>query len=91
MTGHTPNPHGQESGPHPLAMWPRAAAHALRISERLLWDWTRSEGLPHVRIGNVVLYPVACLQSWLLDRAEAAVPGADAPSAGGSTGSAAAG
>ena len=42
MTGHTPNPHGQESGPHPLAMRPRAAAHALGISERLLWDWTRS-------------------------------------------------
>jgi len=91
MTGHTPNPHGQESGPYQLAMRPRAAARALGISERLLWDWTRSEGLPHVRIGNVVLYPVACLQSWLFDRAKAAVPGADVPPAGGSTGSAAAG
>jgi len=91
MTSHTPNPNGQDSGPHPLAMRPRAAAHALGISERLLWDWTRTEGLPHVRIGNVVLYPVACLQRWLIDRTEAAAAGADVFTADGSTGPAAAG
>jgi len=91
MKGHNTNHNGHESGSHPLAMRPQAAARALGISERLLWDWTRTEGLPHVRIGNVVLYPVACLQSWLLSRAEAAAPGADLPAADGSTRSAAVG
>jgi hypothetical protein len=53
----------------PLALRPRDAARALAISERLLWDWTRSEGVPHVRIGNVVLYPVEVLKTWLATRA----------------------
>lgn len=51
-----------------LALRPRDAARELSISERLLWDWTRSEGLPHVRIGTVVLYPVDGLRQWLNDR-----------------------
>jgi hypothetical protein len=33
----------------PMALRPKDAARALAISERLLWEWTRSEGLPHVR------------------------------------------
>lgn len=53
----------------PLALRPRDAAKALGISERLLWDWTRTEGVPHVRIGNVVLYPVEALKNWLATRA----------------------
>jgi hypothetical protein len=53
----------------PLALRPRDAARALGISERLLWDWTRAEGVPHVRIGNVVLYPVEVLKDWLAARA----------------------
>lgn len=51
-----------------LALRPRDAARELSISERLLWDWTRSEGLPHVRIGAVVLYPVDGLRQWLNER-----------------------
>jgi len=58
--------------PEPLALRPRDAARALGISERTLWDWTRTERLPHVRIGNVVLYPVGCVKQWLSDRAAAA-------------------
>ena len=58
--------------PEPLALRPRDAACALGISERTLWDWTRTERLPHVRIGNVVLYPVGCVKQWLADRADAA-------------------
>jgi hypothetical protein len=53
----------------PLALRPRDAARALGISERLLWDWTRTEGVPHVRIGNVVLYPVEVLKNWLATKA----------------------
>ena len=58
--------------PEPLALRPRDAARALGISERTLWDWTRTERLPPVRIGNVVLYPVGCVKQWLADRADAA-------------------
>jgi hypothetical protein len=53
----------------PLSLRPRAAAQALGISERLLYDWTRTEGVPHVRIGNVVLYPVDVLKNWLATKA----------------------
>lgn len=55
--------------PPRLALRAREAAAALGISERLLWDWTRGEGVPHVRIGNVVLYPVGEVRQWLRCRA----------------------
>lgn len=68
----------------PMALRPREAARALGISERLLWDWARTEGLPHLRIGNVVLYPVAALRTWLADRvaaaSQAAIASADSDS-----------
>lgn len=51
-----------------LALRLRDAARELSISERLLWDWTRSEGVPHLRIGAVVLYPVDGLRQWLNER-----------------------
>lgn len=54
----------------PLALRPREAARELGISERLLWEWTRTEGVPHIRIGNVVLYPVAGLRRWLDERSD---------------------
>ena len=57
------------SGPPRLALRAKEAAEALGISERLLWDWTRGEGVPHVRIGNVVLYPVSEMRHWLRCRA----------------------
>jgi excisionase family DNA binding protein len=52
----------------PLSLRPADAAKALGISERLLWRWTREQLVPHVRIGNVVLYPVDELQRWLNER-----------------------
>lgn len=74
-------PHAAMTVPPPtpsLALRPRDAARELSISERLLWDWTRSEGLPHVRIGTVVLYPVDGLRQWLNDRSNSL---ADSPEA----------
>lgn len=62
-----------------LALRPREAARELGISERLLWKWTRSEGVPHVRIGGVVLYPVAGLQRWLDERSVPSRAGARPP------------
>ena len=52
-----------------LAMRPREAAAALGISERLLWAWTHSGEIPHVRIGKAILYPVDVLRRWLDERA----------------------
>jgi excisionase family DNA binding protein len=53
---------------NPLAVRSREAAKLLGISERLMWEWTRSEGVPHCRIGGVVLYPVEELRAWLAER-----------------------
>lgn len=52
-----------------LALRPREAAAALGISPRLLWTLTKKGQVPCLRLGSgkrqVVLYPVAELQSWL--------------------------
>jgi excisionase family DNA binding protein len=50
-----------------LALRPVEAAEALGICERKLWEITadRTSGIPHVRFGRAVLYPVAELERWL--------------------------
>lgn len=54
----------------PFAIRPKAAAALLGISERLLWEWTRDHGVPHFRLGNVVLYPVRELKAWVSAQAQ---------------------
>jgi len=54
-----------------LALRPPEAAQALGISERLLWDMTKRGEVPHLRMGRAVVYPVAALDRWLAERAEA--------------------
>ena len=49
----------------PLALRPKEAAEALGISERLLLDWSAEHGLPCLRLGRVVLYPVDSIREWL--------------------------
>ena len=51
----------------PLALRPRDAAKALGISPRKLWAMTFEEqpGLPYIRCGRLVRYPVADLQRWI--------------------------
>jgi predicted site-specific integrase-resolvase len=52
-----------------LALRPRAAAKALGISPRLLWQLSHDGHIPCVRLGRgkrqTVLYPTADLQNWL--------------------------
>jgi hypothetical protein len=56
-----------EPAPPWLALRPKHAAKALDIGERKLWEITadRSSGIPHVRFGKAVLYPVRELRDWL--------------------------
>ena len=58
-----------------LALRPREAAKALGISPRLLWQLTHDKEIPCVRVGSgkrqSVLYPVALLQAWMAERAQA--------------------
>ncbi len=51
----------------PLALRPPEAAKALGIGVRKLWEITadRTSGIPHVRLGKVVVYPVRELADWL--------------------------
>jgi excisionase family DNA binding protein len=59
----------------PLALRPREAAKALGISPRHLWQLTKDGKVPCVRVGDgkrkTVLYPVAELQAWLTQQANA--------------------
>ena len=57
----------------PLALRAKAAAAALSISERHLFDLTRNGVIPCVRVGGgsrqTKLYSVEALQRWLTDKA----------------------
>jgi hypothetical protein len=55
-----------------LALRPREAAMAISISERKLWEITADadSGIPYIKLGTVVLYPVSGLERWLNEQAE---------------------
>jgi hypothetical protein len=59
----------------PLAVRRRDAARMLSISDRTLWDLTRAQIVPCIRVGTgkrkMVLYSVKDLQAWLTRQAEA--------------------
>lgn len=48
----------------------RPAAAALGISERKLWEITadKTSGIPVIKLGKAVLYPVTGLEQWLAAR-----------------------
>ena len=58
-----------------LALRPKDAARALGIGERKLWEITadHTSGIPHIRFGKAILYPVRELQDWLAARARAPI------------------
>ena len=54
----------------PLALRPPEAAKALGIGVRKLWEITadRTSGIPHVRLGKAVVYPIRELADWLTSK-----------------------
>lgn len=63
----------------PLLVPPREAAPLLGVSERKLWELTKSNTVPHLRIGRKVLYSPRALAAWV-DR-QHATPQPPAPPA----------
>lgn len=57
----------------PLALRPREAARMLGVSERFLWDLTKSGSMPCVRMGTgkrqTVRYPMKAIIKWLDENA----------------------
>jgi hypothetical protein len=55
-----------------LSLRPRAAARALNIGERKLWEITadQTSGIPFIRLGKLILYPVEDLRRWLSEKAK---------------------
>jgi len=60
-----------------ITLRPRDAARALGVCERVLWQMTKEEDIPHFRVGRLVLYPVAELTKWAGQRAQQHAGGAD--------------
>ena len=52
----------------PLGLRPKDAARALGIGERLLWTLTNQGKIPHLRLGQAVVYPVHVLRDWLTEQ-----------------------
>ena len=51
---------------HDLAMLTtRQTAKALAISPRKLWEMTKLNQIPHVRLGRCVRYPLIDLKRWI--------------------------
>ena len=56
-----------------LSVRPHEAAKLLSISERTLATWTKSEGLPSIKVGRIVLYSIPDLARWLESRKQGEV------------------
>ncbi len=65
------NDHASPDSVPMLTLRPKDAARALGIGERKLWEITadRTSGIPHVRFGKAILYPVRELRDWLAKQA----------------------
>jgi len=65
-----------------LALRPREAAAALGVCEWVLWEMTKADQVPHVRIGKTgksVIYPVDELRTWLSRKAAEPQPKRERP------------
>lgn len=62
-----------------MALRRREAAKTLGVSERWLWEKTKSGEIPCVKAGRCTLYPVAMLEEWLRSQAAAQQQGGERP------------
>ena len=53
-----------------LALRPEEAAEAVGVCVKTLRKWMRNEGLPYLRLDNVVLIPRSQLDEWMAARVE---------------------
>lgn len=51
-----------------LLLRPNEAAKALAISERSLWQLTKENKIPHLRINRILRYDANALQQWIASR-----------------------
>ncbi|MCW5756073.1 MAG: helix-turn-helix domain-containing protein [Phycisphaeraceae bacterium] len=54
----------------PLLLREREAANMLGVSPRTLFAWREAEGLPYLKLGRTVRYPLPELQRWAAARVE---------------------
>ena len=69
MSEQPPTSKPPDPGQLRLALRPKAAAKALGIGQRKLWELTKAGAIPCVRVGRCVLYPTDELRAWLAERA----------------------
>lgn len=74
-----------------LALRPAEAAERLGISQRKLWTETKAGRVPHIKLGRAILYPVALLETWLMESASGGTSGASGGGSGGGSGGASGG
>lgn len=48
----------------------KTTARILSISEKTLWKRTKEGVIPHIRIGNRVLYSIAQLDQWIQEQSQ---------------------
>jgi excisionase family DNA binding protein len=51
-----------------LAVTERELAKALGVSQKTLSRWRASQGLPHVKVGKIILFRAAAIEKWLRER-----------------------
>lgn len=61
----TPGPHQGQGDLQPQLVRGPDAARFLALSERKLWELTRSGSVPHIRIGRSLRYDLDDLRRWI--------------------------
>lgn len=61
----TPGPHQGQSDLQPQLVRSQDAARFLALSDRKLWELTRSGNVPHIRIGRSLRYDLDDLRRWI--------------------------
>ena len=57
-----------------IALRQSEVAESLGVCERTVRKWMQEEGLPFVRIGGALLFPVHLLRTWVDQRVESMKP-----------------